>query len=472
MLNEGWDVLNLFDIVRLYDTRDGKWTRSGTYVPGKTTISEQQLIGRGARYFPFKTEDWQEASKRKFDEESDNPLRLCETLIYHCTTDNRYITEIRLVLKESGLVSSIEPTKIELKLKENFKAEKFYKIGQILVNNRVEKNRREVNSLPSKFRSIPVEYSITPSAGNTVALFDVIPVKTAKKVQENFRIKDLPLNVLLKGIRQFPILFFDKLLVKFPNLKSVEEFIFNENYLGKMEILISYPEGYQYNNEDLLSAYVKLLNEVSIFISKIEVQYEGTLEFKEEPVSKYIRDLVTYREIQIGSTHGEGISQSLDDQYQFDLSNEDWYAYNDNYGTSEEKSFVKYFASTVCEFKKKYTKVFLIRNEQQFGIYSFKSGERFEPDYILVLGNGDPGRDTVFYQVFIEPKGNQFIGSDGTFASGKEGWKEAFLKEIVEKNIEHKVFIDSSVYKIWGLPFYNESNTLAEFDSELKKLVN
>lgn len=24
MLNEGWDVLNLFDIVRLYDIRDGK----------------------------------------------------------------------------------------------------------------------------------------------------------------------------------------------------------------------------------------------------------------------------------------------------------------------------------------------------------------------------------------------------------------------------------------------------------------
>ena len=57
MLNEGWDVLNLFDIVRLYDTRDGKWVR-GKYVAGPTTVSEMQLIGRGARYFPFKTEPW------------------------------------------------------------------------------------------------------------------------------------------------------------------------------------------------------------------------------------------------------------------------------------------------------------------------------------------------------------------------------------------------------------------------------
>ena len=47
-LNEGWDVLNLFDIVRCYEARD-----SGKNRIGKTTISEAQLIGRGARYFPF-----------------------------------------------------------------------------------------------------------------------------------------------------------------------------------------------------------------------------------------------------------------------------------------------------------------------------------------------------------------------------------------------------------------------------------
>lgn len=47
-LNEGWDVLNLFDIVRLYEGRDGRHGK-----PGRTTISEAQLIGRGARYYPL-----------------------------------------------------------------------------------------------------------------------------------------------------------------------------------------------------------------------------------------------------------------------------------------------------------------------------------------------------------------------------------------------------------------------------------
>ena len=37
-LNEGWDVLNLYDIVRLYDTRDATGNK-----PGKTTVSESPI---------------------------------------------------------------------------------------------------------------------------------------------------------------------------------------------------------------------------------------------------------------------------------------------------------------------------------------------------------------------------------------------------------------------------------------------
>jgi type III restriction enzyme len=81
MLNEGWDVLNLFDIVRLYDTRDGEWVR-GKYKPGNTTMGEAQLIGRGARYFPFQLDETQDKYKRKFDE-YENELRILETLHYH-----------------------------------------------------------------------------------------------------------------------------------------------------------------------------------------------------------------------------------------------------------------------------------------------------------------------------------------------------------------------------------------------------
>jgi len=88
MLNEGWDVLNLFDIVRLYDTRDGKWVR-GKYKPGNTTMGEAQLIGRGARYFPFQLNKGEDKYKRKFDEDIENELRIIETFHYHCFKPNR-----------------------------------------------------------------------------------------------------------------------------------------------------------------------------------------------------------------------------------------------------------------------------------------------------------------------------------------------------------------------------------------------
>ena len=47
MLNEGWDVLNLFDIVRLYETRQSGRGKISSY-----TIKEAQLIGRGASILP------------------------------------------------------------------------------------------------------------------------------------------------------------------------------------------------------------------------------------------------------------------------------------------------------------------------------------------------------------------------------------------------------------------------------------
>ena len=72
-LNEGWDVLNLFDIVRCYEPRD-----SGQGKIGKTTTSEAQLIGRGARYFPFVLPEHDERFCRKFDNDLGHELRAIE----------------------------------------------------------------------------------------------------------------------------------------------------------------------------------------------------------------------------------------------------------------------------------------------------------------------------------------------------------------------------------------------------------
>jgi len=97
-LNEGWDVLNLFDIVRLYEGRDGKYGK-----PGKTTIAEAQLIGRGARYYPFALEEGQDKFTRKFDDDISNDLKILEELYYHTKEDSRYISELKKALVDTGI---------------------------------------------------------------------------------------------------------------------------------------------------------------------------------------------------------------------------------------------------------------------------------------------------------------------------------------------------------------------------------
>ena len=62
-----------------------------------------------------------------------------------------------------------------------------------------------------------------------------------------------------------------------------------------------------------------------------------------------------------------------------------------------------------------------------------------------------------YYQVFIEPKGEQFKDISGGFAESKEGWKEKFLDDISKKYGGKNILkIESKEYKLIGLPLYNE----------------
>lgn len=120
----GWDVLNLFDIVRLYETRDG-----GHGKIGKTTMQEAQLIGRGARYMPFAEPTGElPIGARKYDKDTTNRLRVLETLHYHSVNNPKYINELRTAMVQTGIVAEKVKT-VELKLKDSFKKTALYKTG-------------------------------------------------------------------------------------------------------------------------------------------------------------------------------------------------------------------------------------------------------------------------------------------------------------------------------------------------------
>ena len=456
MLNEGWDVLNLFDIVRLYETRDGKNGK-----PGKTTISEAQLLGRGARYCPFKIEDDQARNKRKYDFDVTNENRILETLLYHSMQDSRYISELRYALKQTGMLANA-PLEIEYRLKDEFKQSDFFRNAYVFSNRKIEKSRNSVNELDKKIQSSFYQHKVSSGSSIVYGLFDEGNANINRMTNTfQYKFKEIPLNIAEGAMANFEVLKFNTLKSYFPNLKSKKEFLQDDNYLGNISLQIESPYK-KLKAKDLFDGSMKILKEISSYIQKIETEYEGTKEFYAKRIYEVLKD----KKIYIDNPHGDGVGVSqamVANEDNMNLLYEPWYAYHDNYGTGEEKAFVKYFKGIVKELRDKYDEIYLVRNERipALAIYEFDTGERFEPDYLLFLQKkGTAGY--VQEQIYIEPKGSHLLGLDK--------WKEDFLLKIEQLGIPTKTYVDDNKYKIIGLPFFNREFRMEEFGEAINKL--
>lgn len=460
-LDEGWDVLNLFDIVRLYETRQSSGKRISP-----ATISEAQLIGRGARYCPFQIDDEQEKYKRKYDTDIDNPLRICEELYYHCQNDSRYIGELNNALREIGVDIENQTVRTHV-LKDTFKADSLYREGLVFTNDRVEKSRNDVDGLLPSVREHIYAVKLSTGSSGEDTIFGAGHALTERAVATHtYRtdiqtIADMNYAIVHKALCKYSVFKFNTLKSYFPNLKSTREFITSPNYLGAIKIEIT--SKYETPTPSILfSACVNVLGKVAESVSDIEITYVGTTEFKPTRISEMFKD----KKCNYTILHDGGVGYSQNDMtvpssWKIDLSKEDWFAFEDNFGTSEEKAFVAYFKTFVPHLKEKYDKVFLVRNERQLHIYSFAGGERFEPDYLLFLHKqNEDGYEQL--QVFIEPKGTHLIENDK--------WKEDFLLEIEDKAVATKIFVDDNKYKIWGFHFFNKDVRMKEFAADMSRL--
>lgn len=461
-LDEGWDVLNLFDIVRLYETR-----QSGSRKLSPATIAEAQLIGRGARYCPFQLDNEQPKFQRKYDEDIACELRVCETLYYHCQNDHRYVAELRNALREIGLDTD-KTVQREYVLKEEFMADDLYAHGLIFFNDRVIKDRNDVRGLPSTVRDNLYRFRAATGASgiDTVMTEDSgtkdthVELKTAHMTIRE--IAAINYAVVNKALIKYPIYKFNTLRSYFPNVASTRQFITDDEYLGSVRIDIQSKEE-QPTMETLYAAVFYVLGKIAGFISGIKETYRGTKEFR----ARNIRDIFRNKIVNYTDPHdgGIGVSQndpSVKNDWKIDLSTEDWFAYTDNFGTSEEKAFVAYFRGYVDDLKKIYSRIYLVRNEREFHIYSFEDGERFEPDYVLFLQK----KKTDGYeqlQIFIEPKGTHLLDTDS--------WKEEFLLQLRDEAVPVTVFVDDNDYKIWGFHFFNQDHRMKELDSEFAALI-
>ena len=208
-LNEGWDVLNLFDIVRLYNTRDADH-KSGKI--GKTTMQEAQLIGRGARYCPFSIND-QDLFKRKYDHDLENEMRICEELYYHAAHNPKYISELNKALSKIGIKPNKEVTKI-LKLKDEFRDSSFFKHGLVFTNNRIAYERNDVECLDEALRKKIFKKSLATGFSAESMAFEeneIIQENNKKRYlvetqHKEFFIKDFGINVIRKSLDQLPFI--------------------------------------------------------------------------------------------------------------------------------------------------------------------------------------------------------------------------------------------------------------------------
>ena len=438
-LNEGWDVLNLFDIVRCYEARD-----SGKNKIGKTTISEAQLIGRGARYFPFVLPEHTDRFRRKFDEDLDHELRVLEELHYHSIHDSRYISEIRTALIDEGMMDERLETR-QLKLKADFKDTDLYKHGVVWLNKQVPKDYQHIQSFTDLaklgVKQKNYEHAIYTGAGGVTTVMEnaAVPVAQGNQNSRDIKVVDIEQNIVRSALARNPFFTFASLKQYFPHLASVREFITSKNYLGGLAItfkgnLVDLEE----NRAAKLSACEGLLSQIESEIRKEITEYQGTKHFYEHHIQAVFTDKTLKFSVDTPR------ADDSDTAYLVKIS--DWFAYDTLYGTSEEKAFVAMLDRWIQESTKTYEDIYLLRNEGHFSIYSFSDGSPFQPDFVLFLRekNGEP----LSYQLFIEPKGEHLAETDR--------WKEKFLAEI-RAEYHSKILTENSKYRVIGVPsFYHE----------------
>lgn len=461
MLNEGWDVLNLFDIVRLYNTRDAN-TKKGT--PGKTTISEAQLIGRGARYFPFQLEKTQVRDQRKYDEDIENELRILETLYYHSAHNPEYIYELHKALVQTGIAAPKSKI-ITVKVKESFKKTDFWKNGIIYVNKRVRNEREDIFGLGDITFTQRHRYNLQTGYAHEALILDDEKVKQEETSTQSVKLSEFGENVIRTALQRLEFYKFSNLKQYFPHLKSVNEFITSEKYLNAVVVdIVGVEEQIKSLSQDRkLRITESVLEKIDDEIQSGSFDYIGTKIF--EPIS--IQYCVKDKTLQISVSEngdqerGIGMRETSNGALYLDLLDKAWYVFDENYGTDQEKYFVRFIHGMMTKLQEKYTEIYLLRNEKLFKVHRFSDGAILEPDFALFLIEKKTKKSLV-YQLFVEPKGQQLMGTDN--------WKQVLLLEI-EKEYKLETVFESKEYRLVGLPFYNETATKQDFQNKFEETL-
>lgn len=433
-LNEGWDVLNLFDIVRISE---------GATKTKATTDSEAQLIGRGARYYPFEYKD-EDSYTRRFDFGGENSEpRVIESLHYHTINDNAYIKNLEKSLKSANIqVKEDKYHHLEAKIKPSFKKNPIFKEGKIYINKLIETTAEDYNTLEkynvSTVFDIPFEMAIEQKYGSKITH------KVATQTHEvSWKVEE---KYIQKAIQRRPFFHYSNLKNYMPSISSMKTFIESKDFLGDLTLYVSLPSETEIKDLDPITKLEMVEKFFESMEKKIRLNYmknRGTPVFEGVKFSKLINDY----QIELNKVN-QGISD-IDELVQpRNMRDHDWFIYDKAIVNSWENSFINFINDYIKQLKEKYKEVYLIRNERKVKIVEIDGTRGFMPDFLLYLQD-----ESCTYQIFLEPKGDHLRLQDK--------WKEDFLSSLGERE-DVEVLTENEVVRLLGIKFYSETPELKE----------
>lgn len=473
-LTEGWDVLNLYDIVRI--EKEAGTTKTATMV-------EAQLIGRGARYYPFDIHGVK-SYQRRYDNDFSNRQLFLETLHYHTMSEPQYIKQLVDSLEKMDLPTGqdVKNPPIEIKLKSHFKRTETYKTGKIYYNQSEEVSDEWFDSIDKYGIQHQTDISRVWNYGSREVSYnsisDIVETKT-------INIDTFDTRYIKKAIQILDFYKFDNLKRYIPFLTSINEFIYAENWLNSREMRLFLTVPKQLNSsdisaDDILKVIINVLKEYEVKFKSGYIKKRGTNKFIGYPIKDYLTNYnkrvpkYDTSKLFIGSTQ-QVSSYEINDNF---------FVYDKAVINKLEYELIERIKSYITELEKKYNKaVYLFRMDEnmhresvksenlklyQYGSRENRSGEKtdihlqgFQPDFILFLED-----ENFFFQIFIEPKGM----SGDRFIS--ELWKQDLLLYMTDHHAEMEFQDDVENIKISGLKFYTKGDgqkTMSQL-SEMTKI--
>ncbi|WP_205249537.1 DEAD/DEAH box helicase family protein, partial [Helicobacter pylori] len=433
-LNEGWDVLNLFDIVRLKNKANQK-----------DTIKDAQLIGRGARYYPFSYNDFKpnriEFYQRKFD--FSNPLSALERLDYHAIYDSEFIAKLKEELRELGLgfiEKEKEKTTIPLTPTKRFKC--YY------ASNTKDKKKNLFNMDYSG----PVEATLK-SLHVPLFAFNVrekkVDFKEENKGDRTYYIPHtldkIPLNYFLKALN-LKNLDFKTLKKAFKKHAFNNKVGFIEQYVSSLKTNFHKNQKFD-DNKILLQLAVYIIGNLKDTLLKEQDKYDvSALELKEF------------------ETHNKSLSAS---EWEKNIPPYEWLLFKDmrKLDSDLERDFLDFINKNKELLDKKFKEWCVLRNDHFAELKVFCNIENspyyaqgFEPDFILFAQTHSD--EFLGFTCYMEAKGEHLEPSNA--------WKKEFLEMLENATLKSH----NKKLHLKGLPFFTFTNNNRTLNAEFVEAFN